>query len=244
MHITHSYLGTTKGQFRCLFFLLLEDYIEAQSKLARDLDPALERFARKMGQAGVLLRPFAGDIESAKSNILDKPWRPAQRAELSKTPGLLMIEEDFDTFDPHHHRWLHISLHSRLESSASRTSDECAEMLTKLAEAVCDADTDVFKAVSAAIHEVRFPDVAKVFEAKPGVFGFSIDLIQAAALVHRLWLTLTKGKHVLDARVDPDGWTRCPKCGYRFALSNGGVWDGKRHKSCGTYLRLFEAKGA
>jgi hypothetical protein len=43
MYITHSYLGTTQGRFRCLFLLLLEDYIEAQSHMLRDLDMALER---------------------------------------------------------------------------------------------------------------------------------------------------------------------------------------------------------
>jgi len=49
MYITHSYLGTTQGRFRCLFLLLLEDYIEAQSHMLRDLDMALERKHEELG---------------------------------------------------------------------------------------------------------------------------------------------------------------------------------------------------
>jgi hypothetical protein len=247
MHITNSYLGTTRGKFRCLFFLLLEDYIEAQSQFVRDLDLALERFARRMGQAGVLVRPFAGDIESTRSHVLDKPWTQAQRSELYNTPGLLMIEVDFDTFDPQQHRWLYVSLGSRLEDrhpqiNKSHTK-EFAEVLTKLAEATCDADVDPFDAASAIMHEVRFPDVAKVFEAKPGIFGFSIDLVQGAALIHRLWLKLTKEKYVLTANVDSDGWMRCPSCGFRFTIRDKNAWDGQRHKRCGTYLLPVGDKG-
>jgi hypothetical protein len=235
MHITHTYIGTTKGRFRCLFFLLLEDYIEAQSHLVRDLDLALERFARKMGDTGVLVRPFTGDIEKTRAHVLNKPWAPAERAEVCKTPGLLMIGVDFDSFNPREHSWLYISLGTRLEGGSSH-SDDFAETLTKLAEAVCDADTDVFDAARAVIHEVHMPDVAKMFEAKPGIFGFSVDLIQGAKLLHRLWFRLTKGKHLTSVQAGPDGWVRCPHCNVRFSLSDKSRWDGQRHTTCGAYL--------
>lgn len=238
MYITHSYLGTTKGKFRCLFFLLLEDYIEAQSRFVKDLDLALERFARKMKDCGVLLRPFTGDIESTRSHILDKPWTDAQKSEIYNTPGLLMIEEDFDTFDPRKHRWLFFSFGSRSEREISRVN-EFAKDLAELAEAVCDADTDVFQAANAVVHEVSFRDAVKLFEAKPGVFGFSIDLIRGAEILRRLYLKLTKGQHILTAKCRSDGWTCCPKCSVRFTTHNSASWDGHRHITCGTYLKFI-----
>lgn len=237
MHITHSYLGTTRGRFRCLFFLLLEDYIDAQSRFGRDLDQALERFARRMRDSGVLVRPFTGDIEKTRSHVLSKPWQLDELAEIGKTPGLLMIDVDFDTFDPRQHRWLFVHLGGRPESNRF-PAGEFAEMSTKLAEAVCDAEVDVFDSVAAAIHDVRLPDVVKVFEAKPGVFGFSVDLIAGAALVHGLWLKLTKGRHVLTATVDQSGWAECPQCHVRFSTKSRGNFDGQRHTTCGTYLNL------
>lgn len=186
MHITHSYLGTTKGRFRCVFFLLLEDYIQAQSQFVRELDLALERFARNMKDSGVLVRPFAGDIESTKSHVLTKKWSREQLEEITKTPGLLMIDVDFDAFDPREHRWLHFCFGARLHEGVPATY-QMGEALGRLAEAVCDADTDVFRAANSLKHEVGFADAAKVFEAKPGVFGFSIDLVKGGQLLTSLY---------------------------------------------------------
>src|ERR1700731_1842978 len=186
MHITHSYLGITRGTFRCLFFLLVEDYIEVQSAFMRELDPALERFARNMKTSGVLVRSFSGDIESTKLHVLEKPWTDAQRGEILNTPGLLMIDVDFDNFDPREHRWLHLSFGSRMHGEAPR-ADRFAHALGGLAEAVCDAQTDVFVAASALIHEVRFADAAELFTAKSRIFGFSIDLIKGGQLLRELY---------------------------------------------------------
>jgi len=54
MWITHSYLGTTRGDVRCLFFLLYEDYIAAQSGLSEPVRQEIERFARNMGEFGAV----------------------------------------------------------------------------------------------------------------------------------------------------------------------------------------------
>ena len=32
--------------------------------------------------------------------------------------------------------------------------------------------------------------------------------------------------------VDNNGWVRCPKCLFKFKLSDRNAWDGKRHKRC------------
>jgi hypothetical protein len=58
MLITSSYLGVTRGEHRCLFFLLLEDYIQAQTQFFRELELYLERFARDLSEAGVAYSPF------------------------------------------------------------------------------------------------------------------------------------------------------------------------------------------
>lgn len=69
MHITHSYIGSVQGNSRYSFYLLYEDYIEAQSEFAQDFDLLLERFARNIGHSGVVVRPFLGDVEATKSHI-------------------------------------------------------------------------------------------------------------------------------------------------------------------------------
>ena len=76
--------------------MLIEDYIEAQSQFVRDLDQELERFARKLGDSAAVVKPFTGDIDAVRSQVLDKNWTESELLEVRNTPGLLMINQDFD----------------------------------------------------------------------------------------------------------------------------------------------------
>ena len=87
MHITHSYMGAIKRPYRCLFFLLLEDYIEAQTQFANELDLHLERFARNLGDKAALVRTFMGDIDTVRQEIEDKQWSEKELEEVRHTPA-------------------------------------------------------------------------------------------------------------------------------------------------------------
>ena len=63
--------------------------------------------ARRLGHARALVVPFTGDIETTRTHILDKRWQEIELDEIRKTPGLLLIQECFDTFDPRCHSWMY-----------------------------------------------------------------------------------------------------------------------------------------
>ncbi len=42
----------------------------------------------------------------------------------------------------------------------------------------------------------------------------------------------------IDVFVDEKGWTRCPKCGFRFKASDAHAMAGFRHGRCGQRLRI------
>lgn len=42
----------------------------------------------------------------------------------------------------------------------------------------------------------------------------------------------------MDVLAIKNGFALCPHCGVRFALYSTMSWDGERHRSCGTWLRL------
>ena len=44
---------------------------------------------------------------------------------------------------------------------------------------------------------------------------------------------------VMEASLYEDGWVLCPHCGYSFNSTAGMSWDGEKHVTCGTYLRLL-----
>lgn len=192
MYITHSYLGTSVGSFRCLFFLLLEDYIEAQSQFVRDLDLELERFARNLGDSSAVVRPFAGDIDSTRSQVLQKEWTNRAKREITKTPGILMINVDFDDFDPNEHPWMYLHLGERIAGERLmliRAMDtvKVRELLSELTEVIKDTEKDIFEEAHKLRYQLTMEDVASAIEAKPGIFGFSIDLIKGQQILQQIF---------------------------------------------------------
>ena len=186
MHITHSYKGSIKGNFRYSFYLLYEDYIEVQKPFSRDFDLLLERFARNMGDYGVVVRPFLGDIETARSHILEKPWTEHEKKELRKTPGLLVIDRDFDEFNPREHRWLYLNFGGRIYDTPVPI-DEYEDILSDLAEIVSNPDSDFFKDALPVIRKLKMSGLAEIFEAKPEIFGFSVDLKKSAQILREMF---------------------------------------------------------
>lgn len=185
MFVTHSYLGTTIGPYRCLFFLLLEDYLEAQSAFADHLSQDLERFARNLGDKGALVRPFLGDVETVRVEVHDKPWSAAELEEVRKTPAILMIDRDFDQFSPREHPWF--LLHFGRRAASMPDERLFRSILGELVDVVKDPSVNVFEAAAQARHEITAADVVKVFEAKPSLFGFSINLIGASSLLRKVY---------------------------------------------------------
>jgi len=186
MHITHSYIGQTVGRFRCQFFLIFEDYVETQTELMKELEPYLERFARNLGDKGAVVRPFMGDIETVRDHVLNKNWSREELAMVGTTPGLLMIDVDFDEFDPREHPWVHIGLWSN-DPFGRIQAKEVRGILERLVRIVRESDKNISAEAAAAKNEISASDIASVFEAKPGIFGFSVNLIKAAGFVSILY---------------------------------------------------------
>lgn len=178
MWITHSYVGTTRNGVRCLFFLLLEDYIEEQTQFARELNWEPERFARNLDAFGAVVRPFGGDIEYARTGVLDKNCKPEQLEEVGKTPVLLMIGTDFDHFDHQDNPWILFNFGSRMYEGVPGAY-RFRELLSSITSAVADEGVAPFEVAQRAQHEIEVQDALKVFEAKSGLFGFSVDLVKA-----------------------------------------------------------------
>ena len=121
MQITSTYVGTSRGHYQYLFFLLLQDYIQEENELSRQMKASLERFARDVGNAAALVRPFRGDIEATRRDVLTKSWPPTAEQEIQTTPSLLMINRDFDAFDPREHPWLQIRIPLQGHEDETRT---------------------------------------------------------------------------------------------------------------------------
>ncbi len=178
MWITHQYLGTTRGGTRCLFFLLFEDYIEAQRGLPAEVNAEIERFARNLGDAGAVVTPFAGDAPAARESILDKPWRQDQLDEVRRTPAMLMIDRDFDDFDPQHDPWVLFHFGRQFEPEVPV---KIRTLFQHVAAATSDPEADPFAVLRGALRDDAIGAASRAFRLEPGAFGVSVDLRQCWA---------------------------------------------------------------
>lgn len=161
---------------RCLFFLLFEDYVDAQRGLSQAVKDELERFARNLGDAGAVVLPFPGDAPATHRNVLDKDWSEAEKGELRQTPAVLMIDQDFDAFNPRQHSWVLFHF-DRGEDTAY--ASKLRSLLKQLSDAVVQADADAFAIVRQAMRSEAIDRASRSFKVEPGAFGVSIDLRQA-----------------------------------------------------------------
>ena len=176
MLITHTYLGTTLGEYRCLFFLLLEDYVENQRAIRTGLDERLERFARLLGKDAALVKAFQGDIGVARTDVLAKNWPDEWSEEIMRTPSLLMIDEDFDAFDPRRHQWLHIRLGDREVCDVDGVLNAIVDVISSATSLA--ASNNLFDEISTRVNRVhRGEALSRVRIRLP--LGLSISLRDA-----------------------------------------------------------------
>lgn len=195
MYLTHSFVAIKKGQLEYLFFYLTEDYIQEQTELRKRIDPLLEGFGRNLLNRGAVVKAFDKDILWTKDEVLDK-WK--QQEDLQEivffkdnkhTPGLLMVDKDFDIFNPKTDQWLYVSFRDYMDDFGNFKIFELQNLLMTFAE-ICNSDKDLFDEAKSYIRKNEAVDAHKILEIKPGIFGISFDLKEAINFVKK-W----KGKY-------------------------------------------------
>ena len=106
------------------------------------------------------------------SSIRDKHWLHETVELLQNTPAILMVDRDFDDFDPQYHPWvlLHFERHSKQDAAQFQS------LLQKITEAVTREDSDPITLVRKALEIQELREAAECFELKSEVVGISLDL--------------------------------------------------------------------
>lgn len=179
MLVTTRYVGVQRGKLDYLFFLLTEDYIEANVRIAESLSPLLVKFARDLGDSGALVRPFSGEEKSTLGDALKKGWskEEIERMRLD-LPALLITDVDFDDFDPKTSKHLIIYLRGSINENGEIKIFELAELLNELALGA--RIKDLFGVANDYLEAQRKKGLKEAswdtVELKPGAFGIKVDL--------------------------------------------------------------------
>jgi hypothetical protein len=179
MQQTYSFVGTTIRGYRYLFFALYEDYLDFRRDFVREFNVHIERFGRDLQGFGAVVVPFEGDIEATRSQVFSKSWSDDERSELEHVPSLLVIDRDFDSFSPRTDPWvlLHFGEARFGDAEGLADLDRIFRSLAIVANAAESEMGDIFKIAKDLATDQ--PNVAKVFGARPSIFGFSFDLLGA-----------------------------------------------------------------
>jgi hypothetical protein len=97
--------GTPIRPYRVAFFLIASDSYE--NEVRAELERQASAFAEDMGGQGVFVQPFPSRRRDVADEALAKPWPPEIHRQLQaeSEPIILVIESDFDDFDPREDRW-------------------------------------------------------------------------------------------------------------------------------------------
>lgn len=185
MHITHSFKGSVQGKFRYSFYLLWEDLFQTRLSFVQDFDLLLQRFARDLREDGVVVQPFPNDIDTTRQHVLGKRWTEEESKQLMETPGLLVIDKDFDEFNPRQHKWVYLAFGREVVDSRASIKDY-EDVLAALVKLAANPQSDFFEDALRIARRLKPASMADIFEAKPGIFGFSIDLKKAAGPVRSM----------------------------------------------------------
>lgn len=179
MIVTRRYIGIERGGMNYLFFLLTEDYVQTNRTIADTLHPLLEGFARDLNRTGAFVRPFPGDEQATKDDVLKKNWTNDQVMGWmrEKLPAILVIDVDFDKFQPDGSNYVLISLRDSMDDFGNVKIFQLQELLDVLAEA-CQRP-DLFRSAREYITAQDAEELWDAVELKPGWMGFSFDLKNA-----------------------------------------------------------------
>lgn len=100
-------------------------------------------------------------------------WKGKERIE--KTPGILIIDSDFDKFNPRNNHWLHICLRNSMSQDGDVSIFELEELFSALAGA-SKSGKNIFSSFDEIIKNKKKKVLYDAFEFKPQMLGISFDI--------------------------------------------------------------------
>lgn len=163
MYITSKYLGKINRK-KYFFYLLYEDYVQTQMDYVKELEKHIERFGRNLQDNGGVIKPFIGDIEQTKNDILSKDWNKKELSIFTKTPGMLMIDIDFDNFNPRKDQWIYFNFE---QQSTDEGILKVEELLKGICNIINNGKGDVFKEIKNLKNNIALKESQNLIELKP-----------------------------------------------------------------------------
>lgn len=167
MWVTQTYLGKVEPDAKIFVYYLFEDYNSTQGEFTERVQSRLEEMGITYESNVSLLMPnprYAARIEAEVRGI-EKLWRSLQ----GKLPGVFVSTSPLSAFDIEKGNYYFASFHDTDPTSA-------AEVIRELQRLIDNQLAHDFKSAKPEQKNKLLQRLYNAIEAKPGVFGFAIDL--------------------------------------------------------------------
>lgn len=122
---------------------------------------------------------------------MDKPWKPYRLETIKKTPGILMIDTDFNTFNPNKDNWIYFYFirDQRFKKNIdnSFTIEEAEELFDRLSEIIAKDNGNIFEKVKKNLFVEKIKRVGG-FIAKEGIsYGIGISADKFLNILNKIY---------------------------------------------------------
>lgn len=179
MYTVSDLIGVSKNNGRGLVIYLTTSQ-RRQTTSGQTFERMLGTLGRDLQKTGAVVIAFPGDEDVVSSRILSKDWIPKEKEKISKRPGLLIIDENFDEFDPQVSNWFHINL-AEIYNSSGTLNEKAAEDLVIALHGIFLNDEDMFYHLNDRKIVQRRRAAGGAFSVNPRWFGVGIDVKQFLA---------------------------------------------------------------
>lgn len=160
----------TIGEFNYLFFVVTwNDYVTV---ITEEIEKQFEPFGADLGAKGLVVRAFKNASTSTFDEIRVKPWPEdiQDRFDNEQDPFMLIINKDFQTFNPRHDRWSVLWF-----SDYTEKPERIYKVFGKIANKIRKGE-NVFDFLRTATNKSRLQKWVQFFSFSPEIFGISIDV--------------------------------------------------------------------
>ena len=167
--IVSSFEKVKIGEFNYLFFIVTwNDY---NTGIAEEIEKQFEPFGADLGLKGQVVKAFKRASFDTGKEVLSKNWpkKTKEKLESSQDPILLIIDEDFGSFNPEYNPWTIIWF-----SEYFKETDKIYRIFSLLSNKM-KKDEDLFEFLKSQTKKKNFKKWLNFIEIKPGIFGFNIN---------------------------------------------------------------------
>ena len=178
MYITHSYIGTNRGEVDYLIFYLTEEYIEEQVNFTQQIQPMLNYLGEHLLNKGAVVQSFKNKIGQNNEELLQKWKKIFEEDQYSRRlyndvdrPALLIINTEINNLTKDN--FLLISLRD-FEENGNFNIYEIKEFFQTLIEIV-HSDIDLIEQTKKNIKRKNLKDTKTIMNINPSLFGVGIN---------------------------------------------------------------------